>query len=93
MFCSSIANHSLGAKNNDENGKSTMRRTAPVGDAPSVNNIHKFVLSQLRINMEGAQAIAKMLNDQMNLSEIHLIDTGLDCETLTTICKSFEESE
>jgi hypothetical protein len=43
--------------------------------------------------MEGAKAISKMLKDQLYLDELHLIDTGLDCDTLQEICKGIKQSD
>lgn len=41
--------------------------------------------------MEGADAICKLLKDCLHLKSLHLIDAGLDCDTLKEICKGIDE--
>lgn len=63
------------------------------GDVNKQSCIKSFKLSQLRINMEGAQAISKMIQESLILNELHLIDTGIDSETLQEICKGIAKSD
>jgi Ran GTPase-activating protein (RanGAP) involved in mRNA processing and transport len=42
--------------------------------------------------MEGAQAIASLLKEHHNLKSLHLIDAGLDCDTLLEICSGISET-
>lgn len=64
-----------------------------VGDVNKQSSITRFKISQLRINMEGAQAISNMISESLILNELHLIDAGIDCDTLEEICKGIERSE
>jgi hypothetical protein len=48
-------------------------------------SIEEVQINQLRINKEGAQAIATMLAQTIQLKSIHLVDAGLDCDTLLEV--------
>ena len=42
--------------------------------------------------MEGAQQISQMISSNISLTSLHLVDSGLDCETLLEVCKGVKES-
>lgn len=46
----------------------------------------------MRINMEGARAISQLLKDFVYLKSLHLVDVGLDSETLREICNGISDT-
>ena len=49
-------------------------------------SIHEIHISQMRINRQGAEAIAQVLSNTFGLLKLELIDTNLDNESMLQIC-------
>ena len=42
--------------------------------------------------MEGAEAIARVLNSNIGITKLGLVETGLDCNSLKAICEGLQNS-
>lgn len=55
-------------------------------------SLQELQINQLRINKEGAEAIARVMKAQFGLQRLHLVDVGLDCDCLHEISNGILES-
>lgn len=47
----------------------------------------------MRVTKEGAEALALVIKELTGLKSLHLIDAGIDCDTLLELCHGLRESQ